>query len=163
MRRNFCIFRTVYSRTPLLLLSSLSLSLSPFVRGRGGKPKPGPGVITASQSEWEETAGGKNGKPNALQGQRPASLRETHKDREGECGKRVNRTQKQNKVTDGDHLELNKHCYVNEIHAPWALPLCYSLNKVHFLQFQCGYLSWYVYVYNVLNQASILINSTIRD
>lgn len=59
MRRIFYIFRTVYSITSLFLLSSLTFSL--FVRGRGGKPKPGPGVITASQAEWEETAGGENG------------------------------------------------------------------------------------------------------
>lgn len=59
------------------------------------------------------------------------SLREKHKDRESECGKSVNKPQKQHKVTDGDHLELNKHHYVNEIHAhrsPTAVPeLCTSV------------------------------------
>lgn len=111
------------------------LSLSLFVRGRRGKPKPGPGVITASQSEWEETAGGKNGKLNALQGQRPASLQEKHKDREGKWGRRVNRAQKQHKVTDGDHLELHKHHHGNEIHphgSPNAIPDLCPLNKDNF-------------------------------
>lgn len=53
------------------------------------------------------------------------SQRERHKDRGGERGRRVNRPQKQHKVTDGDHLELNKHCYGNEIHPrepPSAIP-----------------------------------------
>lgn len=71
------------------------------------------------------------GSQTPCEGQRPASLRETHKDREGERGKRVNRAEKQHKVTDGGHLEPNNHRYVNDFHAhqsPPAVPeLCPSV------------------------------------